>query len=644
MNLLQLLATGAPTPNTNIEDVFSAYTYTGNSSTQSIVNGIDLSTKGGMVWCKRRSAVADNGIYDTARGVMRSLISNTTGAENVAPGPTDEVYAFNSNGFSLGTNYYVGINQLSTTNVSWTFAKQAKFFDVVTYTGTGVQRTVPHSLGIAPGMIMIKRLDVGGWPVWHRSLSAATGKALYLNTTQAEQAEANQFTVAPTSTEFTVGTDGAVNGSGVSYVAYLFAHDTASTGLIQCGTFTTDGSGNATVTLGWEPQYLLYKPSAAAVNWSIADTMRGMSNTSYASLYTNTSDAESAGSVGYYRPTATGFTANSVSVNQPNIYLAIRRGPMALPTVGTQVYNAIARTGTGAAATVTGVGFPPDLVAIFERLQAATAGDVWFDRLRGATNLIRTPVTTAEATDANTLTGLDNMDGFVLGTDASQFGVNYNTRTYINHFFRRYPGVFDEVCYTGTGSATTFSHNLTVVPELMIVKARNSGGTTNWGVYSKSIAVTSVLLLNSTIAEATSQSGYFNGTAPTASVFSVGTDSDTNQNTISYAAYLFATLAGISKVGTYTGNGTNQTINCGFAAGARFVLIKRTDSTGNWVVFDSVRGIIAGNDPYLLLNSTAAEDTDEDAVDTDNSGFIVNETTAANVNTNTATYIYLAFS
>jgi hypothetical protein len=127
-------------------------------------------------------------------------------------------------------------------------------------------------------------------------------------------------------------------------------------------------------------------------------------------------------------------------------------------------------------------------------------------------------------------------------------------------------------------------------------------------------------------------------------VFTVGTGATVNENSGTYVAYLFASLTGVSKVGSYTGNGSSQTINCGFTAGARFVLIKRSDGNGDWVVFDSARGIVAGNDPYLELNTTDAEVTDKDAVDTDNSGFIVNETTGPNVNTNSATYIYLAIA
>ena len=108
--------------------------------------------------------------------------------------------------------------------------------------------------------------------------------------------------------------------------------------------------------------------------------------------------------------------------------------------------------------------------------------------------------------------------------------------------------------------------------------------------------------------------------------------------------YLFATLAGISKVGSYTGNGTSQTINCGFSTGARFILIKRTDATGDWYVWDSVRGIVAANDPHLSLNTAAAEVTTDDSVDPDASGFIVNQNTATNINVNSGQYIFLAIT
>jgi len=117
-----------------------------------------------------------------------------------------------------------------------------------------------------------------------------------------------------------------------------------------------------------------------------------------------------------------------------------------------------------------------------------------------------------------------------------------------------------------------------------------------------------------------------------------------NAGANSYVAYLFATKAGISKVGNYTGTGTTLAIDCGFTTGARFILIKRTNATGDWYVWDTVRGIIAGNDPYLLLNSTAAEVTSTDYIDPVSTGFELSSTAPAAINANGGSFIYLAFS
>jgi hypothetical protein len=117
-----------------------------------------------------------------------------------------------------------------------------------------------------------------------------------------------------------------------------------------------------------------------------------------------------------------------------------------------------------------------------------------------------------------------------------------------------------------------------------------------------------------------------------------------NDSSATYIAYLFATLAGVSKVGSYTGTGADLNVDCGFSAGARFILIKRTDSTGDWYVWDSARGIVAGNDPYLLLNSLAAEVTSTDYIDPLSSGFTVTSSAPAALNASGGTYIFLAIA
>lgn len=612
------------------DDVFSAYTYTGTGASLTINNGINLSTNGGLVWMKSRSAATDHALYDTARGATFDLVSNSSASQTTQ---TTGLTAFNSNGFTVGA--LAKINTSAATYVGWTFRKAPKFFDVVTYTGNGANRTISHSLGSVPGMIIVKRTDAAAdWQVYSNSI--ANTEYMVLNTTAAKATGATRWnSTTPTSSVFSLGTDTTVNASAGTYVAYLFAHDTTSTGIVQCGSFTTDASANpVTVNLGWEPQFVLTKRTSLAGSWNMLDTMRGFSQSATdAALFSNTAAAESSSS-NYGYPTATGFYYNGEGgANTTIIYLAIRM-PNKPPTVGTQVYNAIARTGTGAVATITGVGFAPDLVIAKDR-QSATPPPSYVDRLRGVGINLASSSTAAETADATGVTSF-SMNGVALGAST-----NFNaTDNYINWFFKRAPGVFDEVCYTGTGVAGTQAHSLGVAPELMIVKQRNAAN--DWPVYAAPSGNNKVLYLNFADAQATRSE--WNNTTPTASVFSLNSSAAVNQSSSTYVAYLFATKAGISKVGSYTGNGSSQTINAGFTTGARWVMIKRTDSTGDWYVWDSTRGIVAGNDPHLSLNTVAAEVTTDDSVDTNTTGFIVNQLAATNINVNAATYIYLSLS
>jgi hypothetical protein len=138
--------------------------------------------------------------------------------------------------------------------------------------------------------------------------------------------------------------------------------------------------------------------------------------------------------------------------------------------------------------------------------------------------------------------------------------------------------------------------------------------------------------------------GVWNDTAPTSSVFTVGTSSNANGSGYTLIAYLFASCPGVSKCFSYTGTGTTLQIDCGFASGARLVIIKRTDSTGSWYVWDTARGIISGNDPYLLLNSTAAEVTGTDYIDPYSAGFEISSSAPAEINASGGSYIGLAIA
>ena len=212
----------------------------------------------------------------------------------------------------------------------------------------------------------------------------------------------------------------------------------------------------------------------------------------------------------------------------------------------------------------------------------------------------------------------------------------------LSYFFRRAPGFFDVVAYTGTGSATTVSHNLGVTPELMIVKRRDSTSSVGWISYVASLGNQARIQLNLSDAATTGSTTIWNSTSPTGSVFTVGAATDINGSGGTYIAYLFASCPGVSKVGSYTGTGTTLQINCGFTAGARFVMIKRTDDTGDWYVWDTARGIVSGNDPYLLLNSTAAEVTGTDYIDPLSSGFEISSSAPAAINASGGSFIFLA--
>ena len=159
-----------------IEDVFSTYLYTGNGSTQTITNGIDLAGKGGMVWFKSRTnAAANHLLYDTNRGATAALFPNLTNAtQTTSTGLT----AFGPSGFDIGSS--LGLNESAAAIASWTFRKAPKFFDVVTYTGTGTAHNIAHSLGVVPGCIIVKRTDTtGNWPVYHKDLNSAGNCLLY---------------------------------------------------------------------------------------------------------------------------------------------------------------------------------------------------------------------------------------------------------------------------------------------------------------------------------------------------------------------------------------------------------------------------------------------------------------------------------
>jgi len=639
--IMQQAAAGAGDAATYVDDVFSTFLYEGTSAVGNVVtNGIDLSGEGGLVWLKSRGDAQSHGLFDTERGAGKMLQSNATAAEL----SYTDVSSFNSDGFTAG--FYTGwFNSSNYEQCSWTFRKQPGFFDVVTYTGNGTAgRTISHNLGAEVGFAVVKRTDSAAhWEAQHRSIDLSSNKGLYLSTSGALGTHNNVWnSTHATSTHLVLGDHADVNGVGGTYVAYLFAHDAQDFGensdeaIIKCGSYTGSSAGNE-INLGFEPQWIIIKRTNAADDWVMYDVMRGMPvGGDSAELNPNASYAEN----GYFgssqpdiHPNPTGFTLQGTSspynsTGSTYIYIAIRRPHK--PASEFAAADLFTPASQNFQPGIISAGFPIDL--IWHARQGTANYKRLFDRLRGPTKGFYTDQNNADVT--HSLFGFDNMTGFEILP-----GTTIDAWSWM--MFRRAKGFLDIVPYTGTGSATTVTHNLGVAPEMMILKNRDDASS--FQVYHSANSADYHLELNNTNAR-NSNSAVFNSTAPTSSVFSVGTQNNVNGSGKNLMAYLFASVSGISKVGSYTGTGNDVNVNCGFSSGARLVIVKRSDSTGGWYLWDSARGIVAGNDSYYLMNTNAAQVTNTDYIDPLASGFTITSSAPAELNASGGTYVFLAIA
>jgi hypothetical protein len=290
---------------------FDATLYSGNNSTQSIVNSGAMQPD--LVWIKSRNIGGANHVLtDSVRGVNKFLLSNLTDAEyNIA----NTLTAFNSNGFSLGNtaydfnisgNNYVGwqwkANGSPVSNTSGSITSQvsagtSQGFSVVTYTGNGVNATVGHGLGVTPRMIIFKaRTATSGWTTYFHTLGA--GNFLSLNSTAGSTASIYPFNnTAPTSSVFSIGVTGnGTNNTGATYVAYCFSE---VAGFSRFGSFVGNGSADGPfIFTGFRPRFVLVKGSTNITEWYVWDSARNQYNVTNLSLNPNQSAAEySAGSL-----------------------------------------------------------------------------------------------------------------------------------------------------------------------------------------------------------------------------------------------------------------------------------------------------------------------------------------------------------
>jgi len=594
--------------------------------------------EGGLVWTKIRTQTDHNYFWDTERGVNKRLTPNSIYAQQ---NETDALNSFNSNGFTMGSAGNINGDASGhwggpADYVSWTF-RNSPMFQCLSFTGDGSSsQTISHNLKSVPGMIICKKYDANqNWYTYHRGINGGTNPEQYwieLDGTGGAQGPNANFwnNTAPTSTQFTVGS--AFNGN---YVAYLFAHNNNDGGfgpdrdqdIIKCGSYTGNTSGDLEINVGFEPQWVLIKNASASRNWQIVDIMRGFGNEATSSfLAPSNNSAENADLANIAHLTSTGFKLDQASGQDFNensntfIYMAIRRGPLAVPDDATKVFKV--DNGDGSSVPAWSSGFPVDM---------AIERSIVSDNTRISSRLTGTGFMYTDTNDpeyTNQYREFDYMDGW--------WSQAKDSNAY-SWMWKRAPSYFDVVAYTGNNtSGHTINHNLGAVPEMMWVKRRSLAS--DWKVYHSALGNTKHLNLNESIAAAT-DSSIWNDTTPTASIFTLGYDIKVNGNGDNHIAYLFATVAGVSKVGSVSHtNGTDTNVSCGFSSGARFILIKRTDGASSWYVFDTVRGIVAGDDKGLYLQSNLAEQTG-DWIDPFSSGF-----TMVGASFDTGSYIFYAIA
>jgi hypothetical protein len=311
-------------------------------------------------------------------------------------------------------------------------------------------------------------------------------------------------------------------------------------------------------------------------------------------------------------------------------------------------------TGNGGTQNIAGLNFSPDFVWIKIRSQAYN--HVLWDAVRGATLRIMSNKTNAEATNTNGLSAF-NSDGYTLGdmnnvnkSGDTFVGWNWNAgeSTVSNSDGSRTSSVranptagFSIVTYTGNGSSgATVGHGLGVAPQVIIMKTRTSGD--HWAVYHYKLGNTKIVYLNLTNSPATS-SGYWNNTTPSSSVFTLGNDNKTNKSGDNYVAYCFNDVESFSKFGSYDGNNANDGTYVHLNFRPAFLMVKRTDSTRDWLIYDSARSTTNTIDDFLEPNEATAEQTSSSrSVDFLSNGFKFRNN-SGDMN-GSGTYIYFAFA
>lgn len=486
------------------------------------------------------------------------------------------------------------------------------------------------------------RVDFGssstGWA--HGSIGVSTGKWY---------AEFTLTSVSSTNAGVGLKSDSSLNYAGFSANSYAYENSgnkrTNDTASAYGASFT---SGNV---IG-----VAYDADAGTLtfyknNVSQGQAFSGITGTNYFVVSDNSTSPTCVWQANFgQRPFAytppTGFKA----LNTQNL-------PASTIVKGNLNFDATLYTGNGATQTIVNAGgFAPNFVWL--KARSAATNNRLYDSVRGANLILSSNTTDQEGTPGGTggLTSF-NSNGFTLGNAVSDNGnavtfvgwqwkaggaaVTNTAGSITSQVSANVSAGISVVTYTGNGVAgATVGHGLGVAPKMVIVKQRNVVSVTGWNVYHASVGNTAGMYLNLTTA-ATTGAGFWNNTSPTSSVFSLGTGVDGNANGSTYVAYCFTEVAGFSKFGGYTGNGSTdgQFLYCGFKPA--FVMVKGTNTASNWQIFDDMRAGYNVDNKTLYANLANAEATDN-AIDLLSNGFKMRSATVGN--SSAITYIFAAFA
>jgi hypothetical protein len=352
--------------------------------------------------------------------------------------------------------------------------------------------------------------------------------------------------------------------------------------------------------------------------------------------------------------TTANFGQRAFAYSAPSGYKALCTTNLPTPTIadGSDYFDAKLWTGNGSTQTISGLEFSPDLVWIKSRSGAYS--HLLFDQIRGTTKYLRSDNSGAEGTDSNSLTAFTS-DGFSVGTtnavnqnsgslvawawDAGSSTVSNTDGSTTSSVRASQTAGFSIVSYTGNGSNSTIGHGLNAAPEMIMIKKRSA--SQNWVVYHAGIGATKALYLDGTTA-AVSSSNFFQNTDPTSSVFSVGTGNGVNTNTETFIAYCFAPVSGYSQFGEYAGNSSTDGpfIHTNFRPA--FLILKRYDTTSDWIMLDSTRDTFNAAEKYLYPHANGVEQA-YDVVDFLSNGFKLRYAGGL-ANQTGNEYIYIAFA